>query len=416
MSNPSNPNKRVRSQKPEQDAWVIRWKDYRGKWRTRVRRGPKRKAELWLLESQKKTEDIRDGYSPPPIKLLSMAEVHKNYLAELRAKSRSDDTITRYTGSYTAFKKSVSGTIQIKDITQHDIHRFRSARLDSDTCSPVGVNIDLKHLKAFFRWAYKNDYIDNDLFRNIEISYEIKPVRFLTAEEIIRLLEVIESKPDVKDMVMFYLLSGARPSELLPSKNRFTWDNIEAKRIRLIGKREKVRYVPLHPGMKEILDRRRGLGLPYPFPYEYNTMYDRIVRVAMTQAGLDDTTYHTLRQTTGALLVQAGHDIYRVSRFLGHSSVTVTEKHYVGLRHVDFWDMADSLSTILRSDIQMIYTECSKMEQPGVVINRINDEILGSQVVHATDAGASMAMIINNLRNSTRDRNRTGTALKAEGF
>ncbi len=114
--------------------------------------------------------------------------------------------------------------------------------------------------------------------------------------------------------------------------------------------------------------------------------------------------------------MQAGHDIYRVSQYLGHSSVTVTEKHYVGLRPVDFWDMADSLSTILGSDIQMIYTECSKMEQPGAVINRISNEILGSQVVHATDAGASMAMIINNLRNSTRGRNRTGTALKAEGF
>ncbi len=222
VSDPSNPGKRIRSKKLEKDAWVIRWKDYRGKWRTRVRRGPKRKAELWLLESQKNAEDIRDGYSPPPIKLLSIAEVHKNYLAELTAKKRSDDTIIRYKGSYAAFTKSISGTIQIKDVTQHDIHRFRSERLDSDTCTPVGVNIDLKHLKAFFRWAYKNDYIDQDLFRNIEISYEIKPVRFLTADEIIRLLEVVESKPDVKDMVMFYRLSGARPSELLPSKNRFT--------------------------------------------------------------------------------------------------------------------------------------------------------------------------------------------------
>ncbi|MFA4838721.1 MAG: tyrosine-type recombinase/integrase [Candidatus Neomarinimicrobiota bacterium] len=40
---------------------------------------------------------------------------------------------------------------------------------------------------------------------------------------------------------------------------------------------------------------------------------------------------HSLRKTAGYLLIESGVDIYRVSKFLNHSSVTVTEKHYADL-------------------------------------------------------------------------------------
>jgi len=36
-------------------------------------------------------------------------------------------------------------------------------------------------------------------------------------------------------------------------------------------------------------------------------------------------------------------DIYRVSKFLGHSSVKVTEKHYVDFLKADYQDMSAML-------------------------------------------------------------------------
>ena len=43
-----------------------------------------------------------------------------------------------------------------------------------------------------------------------------------------------------------------------------------------------------------------------------------------------------LRATFASMLIEKGVDIYTVSRLLGHSSVKVTEKHYVALdaKHV----------------------------------------------------------------------------------
>jgi len=40
-------------------------------------------------------------------------------------------------------------------------------------------------------------------------------------------------------------------------------------------------------------------------------------------------------------------DIYRVSRFLGHSSVVVTERHYIDLLQKEYSDMTAALENAI---------------------------------------------------------------------
>jgi len=54
----------------------------------------------------------------------------------------------------------------------------------------------------------------------------------------------------------------------------------------------------------------------------------------------------TLRKTSGALLIQKGVDIFRVSKWLGHSSVTVTDQHYVDILTGDYNDLANLMGQI----------------------------------------------------------------------
>ena len=42
-------------------------------------------------------------------------------------------------------------------------------------------------------------------------------------------------------------------------------------------------------------------------------------------------TFHDLRRTFGAMLIESGVDIYTVSRLMGHSDVRITEKVYAPL-------------------------------------------------------------------------------------
>jgi site-specific recombinase XerD len=48
-------------------------------------------------------------------------------------------------------------------------------------------------------------------------------------------------------------------------------------------------------------------------------------------ANIENANIHTLRRTFGSIMVQQGVDIFTVSKLLGHSSVTVSEKHYADL-------------------------------------------------------------------------------------
>ena len=46
------------------------------------------------------------------------------------------------------------------------------------------------------------------------------------------------------------------------------------------------------------------------------------------QAQVMDFTFHCLRHTFASHMLSRGAPIYKVAKFLGHSSVVVTEQHY----------------------------------------------------------------------------------------
>ena len=76
-----------------------------------------------------------------------------------------------------------------------------------------------------------------------------------------------------------------------------------------------------------------------------------------------------MRKTAGALLIQAGIDIYKVSKFLGHSSVTVTEKHYVDLLKQDYVDISNIIENQVDFYTEMIRKKGTKVYQKSVRVN-----------------------------------------------
>ena len=105
----------------------------------------------------------------------------------------------------------------------------------------------------------------------------------------------------------------------------------------IIGKKSKRRTLPLNERLITILRRREELESP--FILTYNQLYRRLMKY-YEAAEIENAAVHTLRKTCGANLIQNGVDIYRVSKWLGHSSVSVTEKHYVDLLKSDYEDLS----------------------------------------------------------------------------
>ena len=104
----------------------------------------------------------------------------------------------------------------------------------------------------------------------------------------------------------------------------------------------------LNDTLREILESRKHLEVPFPFAYD--GVYEKIVRKYYPLAGIFNADLHVLRKTAGALLIQEGVDIYRVSKFLGHGSVQVTERHYIDLLRQDYYDISRTLENRVKSD------------------------------------------------------------------
>ncbi len=164
----------------------------------------------------------------------------------------------------------------------------------------------------------------------------------MTVDELKSLYKSIEEADDnsASDLVTFYVQTGARCSEILPPK--FTWENVDLDRnlITLIGKRKKRRSLLLNELTLEVLQRRSYL--PHPFDYSPSQV-SRILKKYYKLSNIENASVHTLRKTCGSLLIQNGMDIYRVSRWLGHSTVEVTTRHYVDLLNSEYEDIADNL-------------------------------------------------------------------------
>ena len=335
----------------------IHWLDYKGARKSKVLYTSKTTARMTVERLEREAFEIRNGIKPKPDESIALETCTNRFLKSAKMDGRSPQTITRYEKVFKPFLERIGSRAPLQAITSSVIEEYKDWRVlnpDVDKrVKPISMNTELRHLKAMFSWAVKQDYLVKSPFVGVKmLKVESKPVRFLSEEEIKRLYEKIAEKDDQRawDLVTFYLQTGARASEIL-EEGGFTWESVYEDHIEIIGKGRKRRLIPLNNTLHEILERRRTERAP--FPYTYSAVSQALSRKLFVKAKIADANLHTLRKTAGALLIQAGVDIYRVSKFLGHSSVKVTEQHYVDLLRSDYSDMSTILerSTVAVSKI-----------------------------------------------------------------
>ena len=321
----------------------IQWFDYQGKRRSKVLYTSKTTARLTAERLEHEALEIQNGIKPRPDESMALKVCTTRFLKSAKMDGKSPQTITRYDKVFTPFLDRMGERTTIQSITSTDIEDYKDWRLNKKKVQAISLNTELRHLKALFSWATRQDYLTKSPFVGVKmLKTDDKPVRFLSEAEIKKLYETIAEKKDQRawDLVTFYLQTGARATEIL-EVGGFTWESVHDDHIEIMGKGRKRRQIPLNDTLREILQRRRGERAP--FPYTYSAVSQALSRKLFHTAKMPDANLHTLRKTAGALLIQGGVDIYRVSKFLGHSSVKVTEQHYVDLLQADYADMSSIL-------------------------------------------------------------------------
>lgn len=167
-----------------------------------------------------------------------------------------------------------------------------------------------------------------------------------TRPELERLLSVCPD--ELRDMVAVAVGTGLRLDELL----HLAWDDVDlASRLLTVQrgrqgtvKSGRIRHVPVVDSVLPVLQRRalKRAGAFLVFPGQAKSGKPAGVRTktpvqvafkhALRRAGLDTKLrWHDLRHTCASWWVLSGGDIFRLSKMLGHASVTITQKTYAHL-------------------------------------------------------------------------------------
>lgn len=223
----------------------------------------------------------------------------------------------------------VLGDIPITDLTPGRIEEYKALRLQS--VRPATVNVEIRILNTAINQAMELGWIESSArnnFKQIKIP-DAEPPEWLTEDEIAILLDTPDK--ELQAFLKFLLHTGCRRNEALG----LSWDDVDLERKQIvvrgeIGKMGKRRTVPINTALQEVLSnmpgKRNGQLFPLYTPNQVSMKFRRWAK----QIGLHGkASLHTLRSTFACHLIRQGVDIYVVSRLLGHSSVRVTEKHYV---------------------------------------------------------------------------------------
>jgi len=173
---------------------------------------------------------LKNGIESPIRNTVYLEEFSKYYEANSKKikddKSVKREMLTINTFSrYQHYGKRKLNSFRIVDVQNFIDFRLSSKKRNGNLLSPNTVLLDIRNLRVFFNFAYKNLYIERSPMIGVRgPKARLKKVRFLTEKEIKDLLQIIDNI-EFKNLIASYLYTGARREELLPPL--FTWSSID---------------------------------------------------------------------------------------------------------------------------------------------------------------------------------------------
>lgn len=243
-----------------------------------------------------------------------------------------------------------------------DIQSYLASRLDGGT-SPAAVENMRKALRSLFRFLFEEGLWHEDpteRIRKVKVPYSSRPCP--TIEEIRRVLDArcLRRGDTDKLRTLIRLLSttGLRLSECVGlKKGDIDWAALE---LRVTGKGDKFRIVPLFPSTAETMKgwlERNPSPSPFVFPGEGRSGHasihniEKTLRRACIRTGVRPFSPHGLRHFYATESLRKGAKLEVVGRILGHASIGITadiyrhvktdEMHSEHMRFAPAWDSAD---------------------------------------------------------------------------
>ncbi|GAB3617804.1 site-specific tyrosine recombinase XerD [Okibacterium endophyticum] len=257
------------------------------------------------------------------------------------------NTVAAYRRDLTAYRlwleeQKVTDAAAVDDGMVQDFLQARARRDDAPLTATSLARL-ISSVRGFHSFLLDEGCVD------VDVTRELKPPKLpstlpkaLTVDQVAGLLDAAggDSVQQLRDRALLELLyaTGARVSEAV-SLN--VDDIIDADIVRLLGKGDKERIVPVGSYAREALEAylvrarpilsQRGAATPALFLGLRGQRVSRqnawlIIQAAAERAGITaHVSPHTLRHSFATHLLQGGADVRVVQELLGHASVATTQ-------------------------------------------------------------------------------------------
>ena len=254
------------------------------------------------------------------------------YLKQCDLRGLSPRTLKIYREKLERFLRFLNG----QSLEKADIFAFVSHLKESGN-GPESINIYLRSLKIFLRWAYNQGFIKtNPLtgFPGVRIPRKLLPT--LTPSVLQELLDIakkLERNSHRNQAILLLLIDAAlRPGELLS----LTLEDFQGDCIRVCGKTGE-RLLPISQVTKRAihsyLRKRKALSREEAL---FTTSDGRsltycalrsILRLLRERSQVGRLYPYLFRHTSATSYLQNGADLETVRRLLGHTSYAVTQRY-----------------------------------------------------------------------------------------
>jgi len=295
------------------------------------------------LETQFNNAEL--GKAPAPGAAKTVRDAVELFLTSKRNENLTADTLyrhTRITQSLVEFCDH-QGILLIKDVTLAHLTMWQA---QWTVKSPQARHTQQEKVRNFFKYCLANGMIAtnpaiSDHWKSVKVKFSDQNIRALSPQEYKKILSSIAltkmtdaNKARIRALVQLQRWSGLSLVDAVCLSREEL--RREGKTFRVVTDRQKTgmfinNVIPAWLG-EELLKVKNGN--PKFFFWTENTpaqnapsYFKKLYRRVFKEAGIKGSS-HDFRHTYAIELLKAGVDIRTVSKALGHSSVTVTERFY----------------------------------------------------------------------------------------
>lgn len=268
-----------------------------------------------------------------------------SFIRYIEAEKRySPCTLKAYKADLEEFALFMKQTYETDNLLQVDMEEVRAyvVELVNLNFSERSIHRKISSLKTYYKYLQKNDWVQVNPAKRVPLPKIPKRLPVFVEESRMQTIEAAAVDGEDFSAYRNYLIiemfygTGVRLAELIGMKDADV--DVTARRLKVLGKRNKERIIPLSSHLAEEITHYRKLreektnGEEESFfvsetgePMARHAVYYIVRKCLHLYTNLSKCSPHVLRHTFATHLLNQGADLNAVKELLGHSSLASTQ-------------------------------------------------------------------------------------------